>query len=549
MIGVEVDASDREVAREFFELCKTPWEFIRPNARYDVLLCTVEPREEITARLVLLYSGTPMGFDTRHAATPVRRDWLIAKYRRDSFPIYRSATSFPSSRLPLVRDANTSQPLLEAHDVGDGRCVIRIGYGLFDETRLLLESGQPPEHARTPTLELHIQLLRELVTRAGLPFIEIPPVPDGHDLVACLTHDIDHPLLRRHWLDRTMCGFLYRATVRSLATTLTGDMSWSDFIHNCGAAAKVPLVRLQLADDPWCTFARYSQVEGIRRSTYFAIPFGNTPGQRAPRTRACGYELADIDEHLKPLELAGDEIALHGLDAWVDANEGRRERAQLTNRTRSTSTGVRMHWLYFDHDSPARLEEAGFSYDSTFGYNDTVGFRPGTAQVYRPLGTRRLLELPLSIMDTALFFPDRLGLDNGEARRIVSDVVATVRRFGGACTVNWHDRSIAPERLWGIFYEWLLDLLDRAGAWFATATQATAWFEMRRRAAVTATTRDNGAIEIAGTMMADSDRLPGLRIRIHPPCPHTSLNGFADDVSAKFIDLPFKTSLRASFIP
>ena len=41
-----------------------------------------------------------------------------------------------------------------------------------------------------------------------------------------------------------------------------------------------------------------------------------------------------------------------------------------------------MHWLYFDQNSPKTLENAGANYDSTVGYNETVGYRAGTAQGY-----------------------------------------------------------------------------------------------------------------------------------------------------------------------
>ena len=39
-------------------------------------------------------------------------------------------------------------------------------------------------------------------------------------------------------------------------------------------------------------------------------------------------------------------------------------------------------------------------------------------------------------------------------------------RFGGTLTINWHDRSLAPERLWGEFYSDLIQDLKNRGAWF-----------------------------------------------------------------------------------
>src|SRR4029434_2362523 len=102
--------------------------------------------------------------------------------------------------------------------------------------------------------------------------------------------------------------------------------------------------------------------------------------------------------------------------------------------------------------------------------------------VYRPLGTTSLMELPLHIMDTALFYPDYLDLDPVSARSVVHNIFDHVSRCGGVITLNWHDRSIGPERCWKDFYLWMLDELKRRGAWFPTAAQAVAWFRKRRAA-------------------------------------------------------------------
>ena len=107
-----------------------------------------------------------------------------------------------------------------------------------------------------------------------------------------------------------------------------------------------------------------------------------------------------------------------------------------------------MHWLYFDSQAPATLEKAGFSYDSTVGYNETIGYRAGTTQVFKHAEVDRLLELPLHIMDTALFYPSYMNLSDDEARAAMLPLIENVTRFGGVLTINWHDRSLGPERLW-----------------------------------------------------------------------------------------------------
>ena len=78
------------------------------------------------------------------------------------------------------------------------------------------------------------------------------------------------------------------------------------------------------------------------------------------------------------------EIAVHGIDAWRDAEAGRLEMERISTVVGEALSGVRMHWLYRDESAFSKLEQAGYSYDSTGGYNDAVGYR---------MGPRRFLNL------------------------------------------------------------------------------------------------------------------------------------------------------------
>jgi hypothetical protein len=176
-----------------------------------------------------------------------------------------------------------------------------------------------------------------------------------------------------------------------------------------------------------------------------------------------------------------------------------------------------MHWLFFDEKSPAKLEEAGFSYDSTSGYNETLGYRAGTSQAFRPPGLAHLLELPMHIMDTALFYPAHMNLSLDEANRVMAELVNNSRRFGGVLTINWHDRSIAPERLWGDAYTKLLKDLREMGAWFPTAAQAVSWFRKRRSAVIEKVERKGATIRLKVSVDNTADELPELRVRAHRP--------------------------------
>jgi len=160
------------------------------------------------------------------------------------------------------------------------------------------------------------------------------------------------------------------------------------------------------------------------------------------------------------------------------------------------------------------LETAGAAYDSTIGYNETVGYRAGTTQVFKPLDANQLLELPLHVMDTALFYPSHLALSPRQAKVLLGQMVDNAVHFGGTLTINWHDRSLAPERLWGGCYRELIQELQNRGAWFSTAGQATSWFRKRRSAAFETDSIERGS-ERAKVAVERRDNLPGLRLRIH----------------------------------
>ena len=159
------------------------------------------------------------------------------------------------------------------------------------------------------------------------------------------------------------------------------------------------------------------------------------------------------------------------------------------------------------------LEDAGYRYDSTFGYNDAVGFRAGTTSAYVPLGASKLFELPLHIQDTALFYGRRMNLSRTEAARRCEEVLAHVRRIGGVATILWHDRSAGPERQWGWLYRALLDDFRSRGAWITSAGNVVDWFAARRavRFSDVQVSQDRVTVQLSNVPHG----APGLQVRLH----------------------------------
>jgi hypothetical protein len=485
VLGVLCHDDELARVREFFELFKTPWTRYEQHGSYDLVLVTMpDAVASVDARLVIAFAPPAVAPAAgARAGARAGRDTVTIESEGIRIPLYCGVRALAGGS-PRARLAPTGEPaVVELHS--DGRTVIRCGYNLVSEVDFLLSTGQPAEHADTPTLDLHIALLRRWITDAGVSFLEIPPVPAGCDVLACLTHDVDFLGIKRHRFDRTLCGFLYRATVGSMLDVLARRRRVGHMLKNWVAVLALPLVHAGLLEDPWLPFDRYAAAERDLRSTFFLVPFGGRTGRRLgagegdPR-RAVPYGVAEARSEVERLIELGFEVGVHGIDAWSDADQARAERDAVTRAGASGPLGIRMHWLYFDEAAPAKLDQAGFDYDATMGYNDAIGFRAGTAQVFRPASAEHLLELPLLVQDTALLFPRRMHLREQEALERTIALIDTTRELGGVMTISWHERSLVPERQWDGVYRGLLDALQGRGATVLRARDVVSWFRARR---------------------------------------------------------------------
>jgi hypothetical protein len=190
-----------------------------------------------------------------------------------------------------------------------------------------------------------------------------------------------------------------------------------------------------------------------------------------------------------------------------------------------------MHWLLWSERSARLLEEVGFCYDSTWGYNEAVGFRSGTAQAFRPVGATSLLELPLHIQDTALFAAGRMNLTQEEGIRLIDKILDCARRLGGVVTVNWHMRSLGPERFWEQSYQHILRRTVTDKIWTTGASQVVEWFEKRRSAKFSDVDLQKGRLCVSAS---EGDSLPSLELRLH-------------NIASIYGDTPFIVALDGNF--
>jgi hypothetical protein len=520
---IEVTASAEELAavREFFQMFKTPWQPAPAAGASIVALDTLGVQPQRPGGRTLLCSAWETPWDRAHGIRLASAEGRSILWKQGKVSLSAGMASIEGAGSALIHFEDGKLAFARRVETL-GRTVIRIGSNPFLELSRCLSEGVPPEQARTPRLEALIAMIRECICATGTPVVEVPPVPWGHDLITCLTHDVDHPSLRLHRFDHTALGFIKRSLFDSALAMFSGRGSARDLMKNYRAALGLPLVQAGLLPDPWLRFSeRYRRIEGSK-ATYFVLPRAGDPGKAlgrtglAPDKRASAYGASHLAKQLDEIEATGGEVALHGIDAWNDSDAAAAEAAEVGRGLQANERGVRMHWLFFDQQTPTTLEAAGFTYDSTFGFNQTVGFRAGTAQVFKFPGTQRLLELPLIAMDTAMLYPKYLRLSETAADAAIADLLAEVKRYGGALTVNWHDRSLFPERNWDRVYERILARLREENAWFATAAEAVGWFRVRRSIEFAETVIEPGRIRVRlkprAEMLAHS--MPALRLRL-----------------------------------
>jgi hypothetical protein len=538
VIGVICADSEKPAVREFFQLFKTPWVFWEPGGVCDVLIVTSAAAvpESFTARLVIAFGTIEMHDDTSLDVSPRSRthDGML-EVGDLRLPLYTGALTLAASGTILGRSAGSGAPLI-VERVTDSSHTIRCGYDLFLEVEFLLSAGQPREHADTPTLDLHIALMRQWIIKAGIPLLEIPPVPPGYQFLACLTHDIDFLGIRRHRRDRTLAGFLLRASLGSLRGFIRGRRSLRQLLRNWAALLSLPFVYAGVLPDFWLPFDRYIDADGEFRSTFFVIPFRGRPGRgpdgRTDPRRSVQYAATEARPWLSKLRSLDFEVGVHGIDAWNDLAAAADEFREVARLTDEAELGVRMHWLYFNESSFATLDHAGFAYDASIGYNDAVGFRAGTTQVFRPLSAERLLELPLHIQDTALFFPGRMNCTEQEALGLCAPILDWTGRLGGVTTLSWHERSLVPERQWDGAYRWLLAQLRQRDACVGSAREVVSWFSTRRSVDLQGTEIEADRLRALADRGPEAVTSPALMLRIHG-----SPSDRADVGAAGFVDI------------
>jgi hypothetical protein len=327
--------------------------------------------------------------------------------------------------------------------------------------------------------------LAEVRGRMGAP-VSAPLWPDGHSFVVCPTHDVD--MVTRTWTPAQVS--------RSIRIAVSGSRGAARAEAVLKALGRVVVFRTSRTPSSAATLQRSVDIErarDIRGSYFFTVyPPGRASWYDSVYTVDDRFVFGDqrrrVRDVMNELVQAGFDVGLHGSSASAtDASLLSAQRAVLEEAVGAEVRTIRQHWLHWDARlTPAAQASAGFTADSTLGFNRNVGFRAGTSFPFflstpDPFRVVDVLEIPLVAEESALFAANALELDESLAREVVQTLVDRVATVGGVFTTLIHPHSLLEDRVRSL-YTWLLDYALDRGAWVASAAQIDSWWRRRARA-------------------------------------------------------------------
>ncbi len=171
-----------------------------------------------------------------------------------------------------------------------------------------------------------------------------------------------------------------------------------------------------------------------------------------------------VEKIIKKLDVGGWEIGLHGsYNSYKSLELLKKEKKQLEKILGHKVIGIRQHYLNLNENTWKMQSEAGFKYDSSFGFTRGLGWKNKKYKPFRPLKNRKFIVIPLTIMDVCLF-------NKKNVKNEYMSIIKTAERHGAVLTINWHQSKFnekeCPERI--KVYKDIIKECKKRGALFMT---------------------------------------------------------------------------------
>ncbi len=284
-----------------------------------------------------------------------------------------------------------------------------------------------------------------------------PSYPNGKKIAVCISHDID-VLYNNDKINYVSDALRRKQGIPS-----------KYYFKKLVGKAHYPLWKIENLLD-------IHQQYDIRSSYYFLA--------LAQGEQDYNFDVEKEGEIIKLLQGTGNEVGLHGgHTSYNNIDSLLKEKQRLARAVNHPVVGYRNHYLRFNTPLTWNLlEQAGFKYDTTFGYADRVGFRNGMCYPFQPYDNNQkrfldILEIPLIAMDCS-FFEIYMRLDPKRALVLIDELLDSIEAVGGVFSLLWHNSYLQKPYLG--FYELVLKQLAKRDCWFATGAELTDWWKTNK---------------------------------------------------------------------
>lgn len=334
-------------------------------------------------------------------------------------------------------------------------------------------------------------ILKNIFTRINLKSygIDMPLIqkwfwPRAAEFAVCVTHDID-----------------------KIRPTLADQKNRLNYLLSNDKRKIINFVlELMSKKNPWdpSKIANYDLQNDVKSSFYF----------RADK-QTYDLERKYVKMLLADLLSKGFEIGLHGsFNSYSDEGLLTKEK-YIIEKIIGGVHGVRQHYLRFDNPSTwVKQRAAGFLYDATYGFAQSIGYRGGVSFPFYPRDENNniidILEIPLTVMDCSLTAYLKLTLQ--ESFKTIKKLTNHIMNYNGLITILWHneyfEELVHPERR--RLYELVIQYFKLNNSWFASGKMVYDWWVKRERQNIEALHSDS-------KLLIDVDKIKGGMLKIYLP--------------------------------
>jgi len=288
-------------------------------------------------------------------------------------------------------------------------------------------------------------------------FIFKLPWPHGKKIALALTHDVD--MTRKYGLKNLLIH--------------AGRGRWQDFIDHYRQSVFKENVYWNF--DELLQFYRQKKF----KSTLFFLARAWENFQYRYQVRSNKFR-----QLFEKILAEGHEIALHSSRyAFSHPSRILKEKKKLEKMIGQPVYGVRQHYLRLQFPQAWQyFAAAGFKYDSSCGYNHSVGFRAGTSGIfptfnYQTAQINSLQEIPILLMD----YPWSSYFDSEEESKMIFDkIYRDIEKSQGVLNILWHPSNLAEpvfRAVWNNMFDWI----NGRNFYLDTLWMIHQWWEKRSR--------------------------------------------------------------------